>query len=251
DVMGFATFTTFVVTSQAVGRELSMRVYVPPGVEQAPILYLLHGRDSAPDDWLRRTHLLELLPPLPIAVACLVGENSFYTNLFDGQGNWEDSLLAEQIPAIERHFWVGGGRERRVIAGLSMGGFGAFKAALKRSEHFCAAYSTSGAFGATHDYVSPLKRRVFGPKGASPRQENDLFHLARQLTGPARPTLAFDCGTGDELLKDNQRFASLLSELGWNYCYTAYSGGHDWSYWDARMPELLAFASFHLQNGPP
>ncbi len=61
-----------------------------------------------------------------------------------GQRHW--TYISEEVPAIARHFFpLSGDRNKNYVAGLSMGGYGAFKLALTYPERYAAAASLSGA----------------------------------------------------------------------------------------------------------
>lgn len=98
-------------------------------------------------------------------------------------------------------------REDTFVAGLSMGGYGALKCALRAPETYCAAASLSGAVD-----VSALTLEkpagecgywedVFGPAQAIAGSENDLFAVSERLaaSGKALPKLYMWCGTEDGL----------------------------------------------------
>ena len=46
-------------------------------------------------------------------------------------------------------------REENFVAGLSMGGYGAIKLGLRKSEAFAAAASLSGALDMAHNFINP------------------------------------------------------------------------------------------------
>jgi S-formylglutathione hydrolase FrmB len=234
------TLLTF--PSPAVRKAVRVIAFLPPKAEKPPVLYLLHGRNSSPEYWTTRTSLPTLLAGRKFAVVCLTGENGFYTNSLKGDANWEDSLLCDQIPGVEERFGLGRARARRMIAGFSMGGFGAMKLALKYSDRFCGVYTISGSFGSAQRTDEPIKMEIFGPPDSAQRRRNDPFLLAAQVPRDRRPAIEFDCGLSDSLLGDNRRFHPLLQSLGWQHVYTEYPGGHSSAYVDARLPEMLAFA---------
>jgi S-formylglutathione hydrolase FrmB len=133
-----------------------------------------------------------------------------------------------------------------MLAGYSMGGFGAVKTALKYPERFCAAYSLSGSFGSARSTDEAHKFLVFGPQEGAHRRANDPLALAPQVPRSRRPALAFDCGKDDVLLSVNREFHHLLTRLGWDHRFREHDGGHDWAYWDERLPDLLLWARQHL-----
>jgi putative tributyrin esterase len=237
--------------SPAVGKTVRAIALLPPKAEHAPVLYLLHGRNSSPEFWTGRTRLRSLLPGTNLAVVCLTGENGFYTNSLKGGADWEDSILRDQIPRAESWFKIGGERSRRMIAGFSLGGFGAMKLALKRFDTFCGVHTISGSFGSAQSTDEPLKMEIFGPPHSGQRQQNDPFHLAGLVPHTQRPAVQFDCGLSDELLEANRRFDALLDSLKWPHAYHETPGGHTSAYVDTRLPELLAFAQQQLRSIVP
>ena len=81
------------------------------------------------------------------------GRGGFYTNWFNngagGQPRWEDWHVKQLIPWVDRHYRTLDARRERAIAGLSMGGFGAFTYASRHPDLFTAALSLSGAVDPT------------------------------------------------------------------------------------------------------
>ena len=69
----------------------------------------------------------------------------WYTDMHIGYKWW--TYISKELPAICRSFfpYMSDKREDTFAAGLSMGGYGAFKAALGAPETFCAGASLSGA----------------------------------------------------------------------------------------------------------
>jgi S-formylglutathione hydrolase FrmB len=66
-------------------------------------------------------------------------QRSFYADMNKGDKYW--TFISEELPSlVEAWFPVSSGREDRFVAGLSMGGYGAFKLALRKPECFGTAY---------------------------------------------------------------------------------------------------------------
>jgi S-formylglutathione hydrolase FrmB len=133
-------------------------------------------------------------------------------------------------------------REDTFVAGLSMGGYGAFKLALRCPEKFAAAASLSGAL----DLVSRLSHfkkdfdLIFG--GAIPPEE-DLFPLAERLAaseGP-KPKLYQACGTEDYLFDGNRKFLQHARDLQLELEYEEGPGSHNWGFWDLYIQRVLAW----------
>ena len=207
-----------------------------------PVLYLLHGLSDDHTAWARRTSLERYVSGLPLIVVMPNGERSFYT---DSQANpkaaFETYLTRDIVGFVDRTFQTIPTREGRVIAGLSMGGYGAFKLALKYPHLFRAAVSHSGAVG--------FGRRAFDPGGewAAVMGENpvggpnDIFALAETILAADLPALRIDCGVDDFLIEENRALHTHLTTLGIPHEYQENPGEHNWEYWDRHIQDTLKF----------
>jgi S-formylglutathione hydrolase FrmB len=158
---------------------------------------------------------------------------------------YEAAILDDLIPLIDRTFPTRAERLGRCLGGLSMGGYGALRLALRRPDMFCSAVSHSGAvfFGhaalPANDPNAEEFRRILGdhPEGGP----NDLYALAEKLDRSMVPALRLDCGTEDFLLEANRDFHGHLTNLGIAHEYAEFPGAHDWSYWDVHVQEAIRF----------
>ncbi len=220
-----------------------------------PVLWLLHGASDDHTIWQRRTSIERYVAPLGLAVVMPAVQLSFYTNMEYG-GRYFD-YVTEELPAIMREFFhFSARREDNFVAGLSMGGYGAFKCALARPEHYAAAASLSGAL----DIAALVTRRP--PRGRrqprGPRQPNmmkmifgnlrnlkgsqhDLLHLLEQNVENQvdLPALYVTCGTEDFLYPDSLAFRDLAWQLGVDLTYHEEPGTHEWGYWDRNIQKVL------------
>ncbi len=94
-------------------------------------------------------------------------ERSFYADEVHGHRYW--TFLSEELPSlVDQFFRVSTRREDTFVAGLSMGGYGAFRWALRQPERFAAAASLSGVLDlADESYRErrlPDIERVFGDR---------------------------------------------------------------------------------------
>ncbi|MFS0872164.1 alpha/beta hydrolase [Paenibacillus xylanilyticus] len=241
--------------SDALGLSTSMHVILPQqthtqiGMDNVsgkglhPTLYLLHGLSDDDSIWLRRTSIERYVANLGIAVVMPQVHRSFYTDMAEGGRYW--TFISEELPALARSFFpLSAKREDNYVAGLSMGGYGAFKLALRKPEQYAAAASLSGALDmAAHmdrNASSALQQaelqRIFGPQVAG--TENDLIHLLKESQGQ-RPLLYQCCGTEDFLYEDNQSFRQACAQTDFQLTYEEEPGGHDWAYWDAKIQNVL------------
>jgi putative tributyrin esterase len=212
-------------------------------------LYLLHGHSDDHTAWMRWSSIEKYAEGLNLAVVMPAVHLSFYTDMVYGGAYWQ--FISEEVPAVVRNmFSLSSKREDNFVAGLSMGGYGAFKLALTHPERYAAAASLSGAVD-IRELVKPHNvpedkawlagmRNVFGDLSKVPGSKHDLFTLAKKAAkAPIKPRLYQCCGTEDFLHADNICFRDAVSKLPLDLTYTDGPGDHKWAYWDARIQDVL------------
>src|SRR3954451_16849323 len=123
DVLGLSTSMT-VILPQSTSAQIGMSGSAGSGAP--PVLYLLHGLSDDDTTWLRRTSIVRYVAPLGLAVVMPQVHPSFYTDQAHGGRYW--TFLSEELPAVVSSlFRITDRREDTFVAGLSMGGYGAFK----------------------------------------------------------------------------------------------------------------------------
>jgi putative tributyrin esterase len=215
------------------------------------VLYLLHGHSDDHTAWQRWTSIERYVEGLNLAVVMPAGHLSFYTDMVYGPRYGQ--FIGEEVPTVVRDmFPISSKREDTFIAGLSMGGYGAFKLALTYPERYAAAASLSGAVDIA-EVVRPKKdpankawlakmRTVFGDLGKVSGSQHDLFALARKVAkGPVKPRLYQCCGTEDFLYADNIRFRDAVRKLPLDLTYEEGPGEHVWGFWDKMIQNVLAW----------
>jgi S-formylglutathione hydrolase FrmB len=214
-------------------------------------LYLLHGHSDDHTAWQRWTSIEKYVEGLNLAVVMPAVNLSFYTNMVYGGNYWQ--FISEEVPAVVRDmFSLSSERKDNFVAGLSMGGYGAFKLALTYPERYAAAASLSGALdirevvkghGDPKDQAWHAQmRNIFGDLSKVPGSKHDLFALAEQVAkGPIKPRLYQCCGTEDFLYADNIRFRDTVRKLPLDLTYEEGPGEHVWAYWDKMIQNVLAW----------
>ena len=245
--------------SDALELNVTMRVILPqptrthahhyPGVSMAPphpTLYLLHGLGDNSYAWTRQTSIERYVWKRNLAVVMPEVHRSFYADMLRGNKYW--TFISQELPAVARRFFpLSDKREHNYVAGLSMGGYGAFKLALACPDKFSAAASLSGALDRTQrmdpaDKLAAEFENVFGSPGEYRGSENDLLHLATRLAASdsPRPALYQCCGTEDFVYPENVAFHNHLEAQGLRSTYREDPGeGHEWSYWDRTIQDVL------------
>jgi S-formylglutathione hydrolase FrmB len=139
-----------------------------------------------------------------------------------------------------------------MIAGLSMGGYGALYAALTYPERFCGAACFSSAFDlrsfVEDDEFATRKelrgwdndrKGIFGDPPLCP-QSKDLFDLAvKTAKKPKTPRIFMTCGTEDFLYASNIAMRDLLTANAYDLRYEEWPGIHEWGFWDVSIQKML------------
>ena len=211
---------------------------------EVPVIYLLHGLTGNNLDWLRRTNVDYYAEQYGFAVVMPEVQRSFYHDMAYGPKYF--TYISEELPKICRDlFHISGKREDNFVAGLSMGGYGALKTALRNPDKFAAAASFSGAVDIRSRFLSdtpPVSHEeCIGINNGVIKPEDDLFHLASELSGRDCPKLFISCGLSDFLYEDNQKFRKHLTECGLPFVYEEWPGDHDWTFWDKSIQLALKF----------
>ena len=223
----------------------SMTLLLPDGDgPPPPVLYLLHGLTDDHTAWTRWTSIERYAADRGLAVVMPAVHRSFYANEAYGMRFW-DFLSAELPRVVSRYFRVSARREDTFVAGLSMGGYGAMKWALREPSRFAAAATLSGALDLAyiqqHDrrpHMRALVGRVFPDRKVAGTGE-DLLHLIKSADPAALPRLMLRCGSGDHLIKQNERFVAACASAGVPLDSAFAPGAHEWSFWDQHIQTVI------------
>lgn len=211
-----------------------------------PVLYLLHGMSDDHTIWSRRTSIERYADERGIAVVMPTTELGWYTNMKHGR-RWR-TYIGEELPAICHDFFprISQKREDTYIAGLSMGGYGAYALAMTYPEQYSAAAGLSGAymplrFGRD---TEPFWQDIFGTMSDYTGSENDLVATSSRLVreGGPLPRLYMWCGTEDGLYSQNLAMRDHLNAIGWeDFTFEESAGNHNWKCWDEKIQTVLAW----------
>jgi S-formylglutathione hydrolase FrmB len=236
-----------VILPQDTETQIGLKNSAAPGRHRT--LYLLHGLSDDETIWTRRTSIERYVAPLGLAVVMPAVNRSFYTDMKNG-GAYE-TFVADELPRIARSFFpLSDRREDTFVAGLSMGGYGAFKLALNYPERYAAAASLSGALDIVHHTsaaglqdrpdVAPDFTSIFGESRSPKGTRHDLFSVLTEKKGVKLPRLFSCCGEEDSLFSHNIAFRDHAASLGVDLTWRSDPGyAHSWDYWDLRIQSVL------------
>ena len=151
--------TTETVPSAALGRDVSVNVYVPAGFDGSearyPVLYLLHGLYGTYKDWATTGHMKDVVDELiasgeivpMVIIMPNAGDPDIHNNwngYFNMPGHpYEDFFFKELIPTVEARYKIYGDKQHRAVMGLSMGGGGSTVYAQRHPDMFSSCYAMS------------------------------------------------------------------------------------------------------------
>ena len=208
------------------------------GKKQLKCLYLLHGLTDDHTIWLRRTSIERYATQYGVCVIMPCGGRSFYTDMKYGGKYF--TYITEELPKIIGELLnIYPKREDTFIAGNSMGGYGALKAALRKPEKYAAVAGLSPVTYIKSERFAKTLVPVFGEELAIPDEE-DLFRLIEQTeSAPQKPRIYIGIGTEDFLYQENVKFKEKLEKLDYDFTYRESAGEHGWDFWDVYIQYVL------------
>lgn len=243
--------------SEALGTQAEMTVIVPQRGNYGQIglenntkpgpyktLYLLHGLSDDHTTWLRRSSIERYASNWGICVVMPGADKSFYTDMKYGDAYYQH--IAREVPAVAREFFnVSDKREDNFIAGLSMGGYGALKIALRECGTFAAAAGLSPVGDIKNlEGFDGILAPVFG-EGRDVSDEDDIMYLAeKHKDDPLRPRLFMGIGLEDFLYNNANNLRRKLEECGYDLTYKESHGVHNWDFWDEYIQHVLKWMNF-------
>ncbi len=253
--------------STLLGRGVNYAVYLPPdykcSTRRYPVVYLLHGYTDdesgwiqfgevnvAADDGIRAGEVPAMIIVMPD------GGVTWYVNDYSGKVPYEDMLLKELIPEIDRKYRTRPKREFRAVSGLSMGGYGSLMLAMRHPDVFASCVAFSAGIIPDEDVVAMADARwnavfgaPFGPglKGSARLtghyQSFNPLHLAKTVSADELKKVRWyiDCGDDDHLSKGNGLLHIELQEREIPHEYRVRDGRHSWVYWRTGIRTGLRF----------
>jgi enterochelin esterase-like enzyme len=248
------------VASPSLGRDIPFLIYLPDGYsaneQRYPVLYLLHGAGSDETAWLDRGQVKEragrliasgAMPPMLIVMpgcpACW---------WIDGaRDKAETAFWSDLVPAVAVRYRTIERREGRLIAGMSAGGYGAVRYALKYPGEFAAAAALSPAVYAETPPANSAARRQppFLDSAGKFDQASWTAHNYPSLIGayfeqPIRVPMYLVSGDADQFgiaFETALLFKHLFAKQPEQVELRVVEGDHSWAVWANAIDEVMRY----------
>jgi S-formylglutathione hydrolase FrmB len=220
--------------------------------EDPKTLILLHGISDDASVWSRKTAVERYAERYNLALVMPEVHRSFYQDMKNGQKYY--TYITEELPGLlEKMFSLSLKREDLLIAGLSMGGYGALRCAFDRPARF----GYCGAFSGAYDIRTLVKdaralaanlgdfaadvRGIFGENPEIPPSvEIPVILKKAKEGGVTLPKLYLVCGTSDFIYNHTLNVHKELDALGIEHIYEEFEGAsHEWDVWDEAIEKML------------
>ncbi len=225
-----------------------------------PVLYLLHGGSDNHTSWHRFSSIERYAADKDIIVVMPSVQYSFYADQKFGFPYF--TYLTEELPAVVKGlFHASDRREDTFAAGLSMGGYGAFKLGIRCPGRFAAVASLSGSLDQC-DRLGPsptiqnqmmlqMAHYTFGSASEYKGSGNDLAYVLENhlRAGVTLPKFYQACGTLDHNFGMNESFYRQFNGR-LDLTYSVDEGrGHEWNYWDEQIRLVLDWLPINGGDG--
>ena len=254
------------------GVYMEYAVYVPPRFlpsEHLPLVVFLHGGGDGPDAFDRHGLAAQLEVAMdrgevPRAVIVLPqGDLGFWANWYDGTRRYEDWVVDEIMPRVQRRYGTAPCPLGCHLMGVSMGAEGAVRIFMHRPGTFASVTSISGPSLDTERRLALLEDRainilipthhIFGPGTPRSRVEADDPYVQwddADALGGARFFLAWGTRDRDEIREGGAALHRVLSERGVPHESLVFEGEHAWRDW-APVIERALIVQLSPGDAPP
>jgi enterochelin esterase family protein len=241
--------------SDVLGMDRRLYVYTPPGYDigdqHYPVFYLLHGAGGDEDAWSNMGRACQIMDNLiaqgkakPMIVVMTNGNanqagaqneipldpSKAIQGIADYRkyaGKFEESLVKDVVPFIQKNYRTYADKEHRAIAGLSMGG----------AHTQTVTNDNPGLF----DYIGVFSMGIMNlgqeqQDAAKIEQERDTKIEALKISGYKLYWIG--CGVDDFVYQSVITLKKTLDKHDFRYSYRESSGGHTWANWRIYLSEF-------------
>ena len=248
------------IFSHALHRDIPLLVYLPDGYrtsgQKYSVVYLLHGAGDTENSWADRADIQDKVDKLissgamPPSIIVMPGCRGCWW-VDSGTSKMETAFWSDLVPQVERRYRAVATREGRFLAGISAGGHGAIRFALKYPERISAVAALSPAIyhdappaascsrqsGAFRDVQGRFNLGLWAAQnypslieGYSKKSRPMPFYLVSGATDNLG--IALETTVLFNALRDRQPELTRLNIV---------EGGHDWRVWAPALDDALRY----------
>lgn len=248
--------------SAVLGKEMQISAYLPQGYDRQallPVLYFLHGRSGDENIMFEAgisacaEEMISAGKIKPLIIVCPKIENSrglnsslicrevpdpVTKNRIINTGMYEDYLLKEVVPFVDKTFHTVNDRTGRFIGGASAGGYAALHLAFRHQHLFS---KVGGHMPAMELSLEAEDEPYFKDEGSW--EKYDPIHIAKNSTIPIGLEVYLDAGDKDEgrFYEGCSILHKTLQEKGINVQNHIFSGNHSVGYIRSNIEKYLEF----------
>ena len=248
-----ARIDTIQVKSSSMNKNIEVVVVSPDAAlkKACPVVYLLHGYSGDARTWIgTKPNLPEIADEKGMFFVCPDGENSWYWDSpMHKDMRYETFISKELIGYIDAHYKTVANRIGRAITGLSMGGHGAMWNAIRHSDIFAVAGSTSGGVD-IRPFPKAWEMSVqLGEKDKYPENWDKYTVMTLVPTlKKGQIAMIFDCGEDDFFLQVNKKYHEALLKQGIEHDFITRPGEHNHKYWNNSIDYQILFFQKQFQK---
>jgi len=231
-----------------------MYVYTPPDYYTSdvsyPVLYLFHGAGGDEDAWTtlgRTNYILDNLiaagKAVPMIVVMTNGVPTIAAAPADQpvdleidrmnaggpggmvSGKFEESLVKDVIPFVEKNFRVIADADHRAISGLSMGGFHT--------------QMITNANPGMFNFIGVMSDGLFNDTRFGNYNKDEHVAQIKALKDSGVKLYWIACGKDDFLYESVVNLRKFYDDLDLEYVYRESTGGHTWANWRIYLSEFM------------
>lgn len=220
--------------------------------DRYPVVYLLHGYGGNYGEWNTiAPQLAKTADELKMIFICPDGGKGswYFDSPIDSTIKYESYITKELIPYIDANFQTKASSKFRAITGFSMGGHGAMYIAIRHTDLFGAAGSSSGGVDFRPFPKSWDIQNVLGEYINNKERWYD-YTVFRQVELLSNNQLAIiiDCGADDFFMPVNRSLHEKLLQLKIDHNYIESPGIHNNAYWSSSINSQIIFFQLFFQK---
>lgn len=238
--------------SMSLMREVSVKVILPTDYAaiyqpQVPYktVYFLPGYSANAEQIVSYLGLRAQSELKGMAIVILNGENSFYVDVPERNGNYSTFVSSELVEFTRKIFPLSDKPEDTYLAGISMGGFGTLYNGIMHPEVFSKVAALSPAIDLYNipelaGLAPSLIDHYFGNRESYGNSDADI--KSSYIRDRKRPEIFLGCGRQDaavwEQVKD---FKDRLDAAGIVHTWMELDGNHDIYTWQTMLDSVFSF----------